>query len=192
MHPLLEKQHSLEKEATELLKHIVLPILEGCGEVAVEGSYAYKLLSYPDIDIGVTSPDVSKETYTALCLKWISHDSVSEFKTTKRTERALDAIRPKGYWLSPKIHFGENLWNVDLWFQKPEWFVDTSLHYKNKLLALDDEKRIVILSLKEELIQKKIYGVGKEFQSVDVYDAVLNSGAHTIEMLRAYKHSLSC
>ena len=34
------------------------------------------------------------------------------------------------------------------------------------------------------------YGIGKEFQSVDIYEAVLNSGAYSLEMLRTYKHSL--
>ncbi|QQR64708.1 hypothetical protein IPH92_04065 [Candidatus Kaiserbacteria bacterium] len=190
IHPLLQKQDELFTEATQLLQQIIIPTFSEFGNVIIGGSYVYRLLTYPDIDIDIVSDDVSDVTYKKLCDKVTSLDSVSEFKTLDRTERPVIGTRPKGYWLSPKIQYGNNLWNIDIWFQKPEWNTGNTLMYKDALLKISDEQRIVILTLKNELRENDLYGVGKEFQSVDVYDAVLNSGAYTLEMLRTYKHSL--
>jgi hypothetical protein len=46
---------------------------------------------------------------------------------------------------------------------------------------------VTLLSLKNELRGKGIYGVSKEFQSVDVYESVLNHKAKTVEDIRDYK-----
>lgn len=77
-----------------------------------------------------------------------------------------------------------------MWFMKPEWNADTTPEYTAKLLHIDDETRIAILTLKNELMEGGLYGVSKEFQSVDVYNAVLEHGAKTIEDIRNYKKSL--
>lgn len=191
MHPLLKKQDELFREATELLNKIIVPALKEFGEITIGGSYAYHLLSYPDIDVDIVSDEASDETYEKLCAKLVSLENVSAFKSTNRTDRLITDIRPKGYWLSPKIQYGGNLWSLDIWLQKPAWYTGNTNVYEDALLSLSDEKRITILTLKEELQKNNLYGFGKEFRGFDVYDAVLNSGAHTIEMLRAYKHSLS-
>lgn len=187
MHPLLKKQDELFREATELLNELIVPALKEFGEITIGGSYAYHLLSYPDIDVDIVSDGASDETYEKLCAKLVSLENVSAFKSTNRTDHLITDIRPKGYWLSPKIQYGENLWSLDIWLQKPEWYTGNTNVYEDALLPLDDEKRITILTLKEELREKNLYGIGKEFQSVDVYDAILNGNTQTIESLREYK-----
>lgn len=187
MHPLLQKQEELHTEGAELLKKVLLPILSEFGEVTVGGSYEYHLLSYHDIDIDIISDDASDTMYEELCEKITSLESVSEFKTLNRADRPLTHPRPKGYWLAPKIQYGENLWNIDIWFQKPEWHTGNTLKYKEALQNISDEKRIAILTLKEELMKNELYGVGKEFQSVDVYEAVLHGDVDAIDTLREYK-----
>ena len=154
MHPLLQKQNELFREATELLNEIIFPVLHDYGEIVVGGSYAYHLLSYPDIDIDIVSDTVSDATYEKLCAKIISLGSVSEFKTLNRADRPLTHPRPKGYWLAPKIQYGENLWNIDIWLQKPEWHNRNTIKYNEVLKNISDEKHVAILFLKEEL-QKK-------------------------------------
>lgn len=187
IHPLLQKQDELFTEATQLLQEIIIPTFSEFGSVIVGGSYAYHLLNYPDIDIDIVSDEVSDITYKKLCDKVTSLDSVSEFKTLNRTERPVASTRPKGYWLSPKIQYGTNLWNIDIWFQKPEWNTGNTLMYKDALEKLSDEKRIIILTLKNELRENDLYGIGKEFQSVDIYEAVLHDTVDTVDALRQYK-----
>jgi hypothetical protein len=58
-----------------------------------------------------------------------------------------------------------------------------------ELLALPEEKRILILSLKDELRARKIYGVGKDFESADVYEAVLHNNVNNFDELVAYKNN---
>ena len=189
MHALLIKQERLHTEATELLEQVVYPILKEFGEVSVGGTYVYKLLNHPDIDLDVINPNLTKEMYVDLCTTLITLPVCSGFKTTDRVHYPHSHIvdRPTGYWLCPEIHFEENTWKLDIWFQIPEWNTGNSNSYEKKLAMLNDEDRISILSLKEELLSKGIYGIGREFQSVDVYDTVLGGGVKTISNLREYK-----
>lgn len=186
MHPLLERQELLHREATKLLEEVILPILKNFGEVVVGGSYAYKLLNHPDIDLDVVNPNVTKEIYGELCARLISLASTKDFETCDRVAfpHTHPGDRPTGYWIAPNIYFGNSLWKLDIWFQKPEWYTGDTNKYQQKLLGLDDEKRITILSLKEELKSEGVYGVGKEFLSVDVYDGVLDIGVKTVAELR--------
>ena len=62
MHPLLQRQESLHKEATRLLDEVVYPILNKFGEVKIGGSYVYQLLNHPDIDLDVVTPDLNIAT----------------------------------------------------------------------------------------------------------------------------------
>lgn len=184
MHPLLVRQDNLHTEATVLLEQIIYPILREFGEVTVGGSYSYKLLSQPDIDVDIINPNLTKDMYVSLCSKLISLQTVSKFQTTDRVNYSQTNIgkRPTGYWISPTINFGKNVWKMDIWFQKPEWNTGDTNRYFEKLASLSEEDKISILSLKEALVSEGVYGVGKEFQSVDVYDAVIQ-GIKTVEEL---------
>lgn len=192
MHPLLEKQDTLRDEATELLDTVLLPILSDYGEVTIGGSYIYNLMSWPDIDLSIQSEDVTKEKYIELCTRLLACDEMSKFTTTDRVQfgRMIKTGQQKGYWIGLRFVYKETDWSIDMWFIKPEWNADTTHEYKKRLEDLNDETRITILSLKNELLEKGLYGVSKEFQSVDVYNAVLEHGAKTIEDIREYKKSI--
>ena len=193
MHPLRVKQEILHREATELLDTVIYPVLNQFGEVGIGGSYVYELLSHPDIDLDVVNPELTKEMYADLCAKFIALEEVSNFRTSDRVNspHSHPGDRPTGYWIAPEINFGENVWQLDIWFQIPEWNTGNTNSYKEKLANLNDKQKISILSLKEELMTNGIYGVGKEFQSVDVYDAVLKDNIETVAQLREYKSSKS-
>lgn len=189
MHPLLTKQEQLHKEASELLEQIIYPILKEFGEVGIGGSYVYKLLNHPDIDLDITNPNLTKEMYVDLCAKLIALPICSGFKTVDRVNypHYHTGNRPTGYWLSPEIRFRENVWKMDIWFQIPEWNKGNTNRYEKQLSILSEEDRILILSLKEELLAEKIYGVGKEFESVDIYNGVLEGKVKTVVGLRDFK-----
>ncbi|MBI4086479.1 hypothetical protein HY416_00650 [Candidatus Kaiserbacteria bacterium] len=196
MHPLLQKQEELHNEGTSLLEKILLPILEQYGKVSVGGSYSYKLLNYPDLDIDVVSENVSKDLFANLCGELIRLDFTSKFKSGDRVNYphapsikrpfGYSVKRPFGYWVSPDINFGNSVWKIDIWLQKPEWYTGDTNRYAEKLLDASEEKRITILSLKEELIEKNLYGVGKEFVSEDVYEGVLRGDVKTVDDLRDF------
>jgi hypothetical protein len=188
MHPLLQKQNTLHSEASVLLEKILLPILEQYGKVSVGGSYSYKLLNYPDLDIDVVSEEISKDLFAKLSGELIKLDYTSKFKSGDRVNypHTHSGKRPFGYWVSPDINFDNNVWKLDIWLQKPEWNTGDTNRYAQELLTISDEQRIAILSLKEELIERNLYGVGKEFISVDVYDGVLRGDVKTVDELRNF------
>jgi hypothetical protein len=191
MHPLLEKQQQLHNEASQLLKEIVLPFLEDFGEVRIGGSYAFQLLNHPDVDIDLINPDLSKELYSELCKRFISLGGTSQFKTTDRVNFPHNhpGNRPTGYWIAPDIQYGEHIWNLDIWFQKPEWYTGKTNAFLEKMSNITDEQKILILSMKEEAQAKNMYGIGKEFRSVDIYDGVLLENIATFSDLQGYESS---
>lgn len=192
MHSLLEKQKQLQIEAKRLLDQIVVPVISSFGEVSIGGSYAYKLLGHPDLDIDIVTENLTKEMYVGLCAQIIALDCVSKFKTADRITypHTHSGVRPMGYWISPEIQFGNNVWTLDIWLQKPEWYTGNTVRYSDELKELDDESRITILLLKEELRNQNKYGVGKDFQSIDVYEGVLHHNVKTIDDLRLYKQTV--
>lgn len=185
----LETQEQLYSEATQLLQRVIFPTLKDHGEVTVGGSYVYKLLTHPDIDLGIVNTELTKEMYAKLCNELIALEEVSFFRSADRVHfpHANPGSRPTGYWIAPVVNYGGRAWNLDIWFQKPEWVTHNNDVYEKKLKDLGDDKRSTILILKEELMKEGIYGVGKEFLSVDVYDAVLDHDVKTIEELRSVK-----
>ncbi len=188
MHPLLQKQDDLHSEATALQEKILLPILEKYGTVLVGGSYSYKLLNYPDLDINIINENVAKDMFTKLCTELIALDLTSKFKSADRVNypHTHSGKRPFGYWLCPRINFVSNIWSIDIWLQKPVWYNGDTNRYKQELTNIETDKRITILSLKEQLIDKNLYGIGKEFVSVDVYEGVLRADVKTVEELRNF------
>jgi hypothetical protein len=188
MHPLLQKQADLHREASALLEQVLLPLLNQYGDVLVGGSYSYQLLNYPDLDIDVVNANMAKDVFAKLSAELIGLSYTSKFKSADRVgfPHHHSAPRPFGYWLSPDINFGDNVWKLDIWLQKPEWHTGDTNRYEKELLNVGDEKRINILSLKEELISKNLYGVGKEYNSVNVYDGVLKGDVKTVDQLRHF------
>jgi hypothetical protein len=152
------------------------------------GSYSYKILGYPDIDIDVVGEDVTKQTFAHLCEELICLPSVAKFKSADRVHfpHQNQGDRPFGFWLSPEISFSNRVWSIDIWFQKPEWHTGNTNRYQEQMTALSDEQRTVILTLKEELLAQNLYGVGREFLSVDVYEGVIRGGVKTLDELRDF------
>lgn len=185
MHSLLERQERLHAEATILLTDIVLPILKNYGKSIVGGSYSYNLLYQPDLDIDVLNGSLEKDLFIKLCTEFLALQNVSKFKSADRVvhPHTHGTKRPFGYWISPEIHFNNTVWTLDIWFQKPKWYTGDTSRYAQELSELSEKRRITILSLKEELIQQNLYGIGKKYTSVDVYEAVLRQNIETVAEL---------
>lgn len=186
MHPLLTKQDQLHTDAAQLLESTLLPILSKYGKVEVNGSYLYKLLYHPDIDLYVINEDISKQMYVDLCTELLNLDTVSKLKTGDRVSfpHKKSGDRPTGYWVSPTIHTDNFEWSCDIWLQKPAWVNPKIYRYDETLTKLSNKNRLLVLTIKEELITKGRYGVGKDFESVDIYDAILKNPNINLEELR--------
>jgi hypothetical protein len=191
MNVLLNKQDKLHISGTIILNEVLLPILNKYGKVIIGGSYTYNLLSHPDLDIDIVSENITKETFVALSAELLQLQHTSEFQSADRVNflHKHPGKRPVGYWISPAINFEDSIWKIDIWLQKLESYTGDTNKYAQELLSLNDEKRVAILSLKEELLGKKIYGVGKEFLSVDVYEGVFRDNVRTIDDLRDFMSS---
>lgn len=184
---LLEKQKELHREGSRLLNETdFISILKQFGTLEVGGSYAYELLSYRDLDLGIISETLTKEKFGELVGALVSLPAVSKIKTSDRVDHGKpDDGRPHGYWIGVSYILDGEAWNIDIWYQKSEWQVDETAKWIERLSKLSDEQRMTILKLKEELRSQNRYGVGKEYQSVDVYKAVLENDMHSIEDLDA-------
>lgn len=114
---------------------------------------------------------------------------VSEFFAADRLNYSHKhkGTRPTGYWLSPKMKFGEFNWSLDIWLKFPGDRLEGARNYRSDLDRLDNRSRLAVLFLKSELNDKGIYGIDKEFTSVDVYEGVLSGNVRTIEDLRKFK-----
>jgi len=191
MHPLLQLQQELHDHATALLNDVLIPLLTTYGKVTVGGSYAYQLLNYPDLDIDVVTEVTSKEMFAELSKQLIILPMTSKFRSGDRVNfpHEHNGNRPTGYWLSPQLNYGQRTWSIDIWLQTGDQYTGATNHYEKLLLELSDESRLVILSLKQELRDKQIYGVGKEFVGADVYEAVLYSQVTNLNELREYKNT---
>jgi len=100
--------------------------------------------------------------------------SIRKTKTSDRVNHTHAREKGiQGYWIGLEVNFENTIWNLDIWYQKPEWQNDKTSEWLEKFSVLANEQRASILRMKEELRAQGRYGVGKEFVAVDVYRAVL-------------------
>ena len=182
---LLKKQKELHSEGSQLLaQEDLMGILNTYGKVEVGGSYVYELLSHRDLDLGIISETLTKDTFGEMVGGLASLSAVIKIKTSDRVNfRTPNEDRPQGYWIGVSYILGGETWNIDIWYQKSEWQVDETAKWIERLSKLSEEQRMTILKLKEELRSQGRYGVGKDYQSVDIYKAVLENNIHSTEGL---------
>ncbi len=188
MHPLLQTQQLLHDEATLIIESLLLPILTPYGDVTIGGSYAYQLLSHPDIDIDLVSEVADKTMFAQIVAQLIALPHTSKCTTGDRVNfpHQHPGTRPTGFWISPELHWDDRVWKLDIWLQRPAWHTGQTNHYQNALRTVDDATRVTILSLKEELRAAGRYGVGKDFCSADVYEGVLKGNVTSVSDLEVF------
>ena len=173
---LLAEQTRLHIQADKLLATTgLLGIFGRYGAVSpIEGSYGYGLMVYPDLDMQViTDHQLTKQEFAKMVSEFAAADFVRGFSVADRANFAtIHAGRPTGYWLGLDVPFENDRWGIDLWVQTPEQASGDSDRYKEKLAHLSPEQVAAILAIKYHLIREGLYG--KQYLSVDVYDAVVD------------------
>ncbi len=175
-------QLRLHNQADKLLKQTGLfKILSKYGELEpISGSYAYGLMVYPDLDLGLINDNVTTKDFANMVAEFVNNPFVRKVSTANNVDYvSLRTGHPKGYWLGLEIPFEDERWGIDCWVMKKEWASADSDPYADLLSKLDESQKDAILQIKYQLIFRGLYG--KQFWSVDVYDAVAKSGILTID-----------
>lgn len=186
MEQLLQTSTAIKKEADELLhKYQVVEILSKFGRVKFTGSYELNLMYKKDIDITLINDNLSVEDFTKLGKELIDKLNTPNvyYRNTrihpveKRPENSL-------YW---GIKTGN--WFIDIWAMSTEVYNRAESYIKEIKSQLSEEKKLIILRLKDEFIKKKSYG--KNFGSRELYDAVLNHEVKNSKQFNLYLEKLS-
>ena len=179
---LLQQQLRMREQADKMLEATgLLNLLGKYGELEpVGGSYAYGLLVYPDLDLGLLFQFVDKQLFAKLAAALIESDFVRKVSTADTVNFSIvHPGRPKGYWLGLEIPFEGDRWGIDCWLQKPEWRAGYPDTYAERLKDITHDQVIAILAIKHYLIYHELYG--KTLYSVDVYNDVLDNGVLSLE-----------
>lgn len=179
---LFDEQLRLQRQADKMMSSTgIMDLLSVYGEFSgIEGSYKYSTMIYPDLDVGVVSDAADKDWFSKMLADIASQKYVRRISGVDTTDfETLRHNRPKGYWLGIEIPFEGDRWGIDCWLQRPEWVEGSGQDYTNILKGINEEQRYAILAIKYDLIRLGKYG--KDYLSVDVYDAVLESKARTVE-----------
>ena len=180
---LFAEQKRLQKQADKMLKETnLLGILERFGaNQSIEGSYAYGLMVYPDLDLSVLADNITKQDFAKLVYELSAADWLRGLSTADRVNFASshpDRI-PKGFWLGLDVAYQGDRWGIDIWLQQPDWLSSNPGSYAERLTKLNEKQRAAVLEIKYHLIYDGLYG--NKFFSGDVYDAVLDRGITSFE-----------
>lgn len=179
---LFDEQLRLQRQANKMMSSTgIMDLLSNYGEFSgIEGSYKYSTMIYPDLDVGVLSPSADKQYFAHMLSDIGSQKYVRRISGVDTADFAtLRHKRPKGYWLGIEIPFEGDRWGIDCWLQRPEWVDGSGQDYTEDLKDIDEEQRYAILAIKYDLIRLGKYG--KDYLSIDVYDAVLEANVRTVE-----------
>lgn len=179
---LWAEQYRLKRQADAMIKDTQLfEIFLKYGELSpIGGSYAYDLMVYPDLDIGLVATDSEKQSFAQLVHDLTMSEHVRKVGTADAVSfPSVHSGRPKGYWIGLEIPFENDRWGVDCWLQRPEWTPSVPDEYVKQLRTLEQSGKDAILLIKYDLIRRGMYG--KTIFSGDVYDAVLGKGIRSIE-----------
>lgn len=172
---------TIRERADALLRQTALMHAVAPCRAEIVGSYAMDLMSWNDLDLYVVSDGMTAETWTALTARVIAALQPS------RIDGFQDAAQGR-YFLGIETEISGERWNVDIWGRTTAEIADAQA--KNRAMqarfAADAEARAAMLSIKRELIARKMYGFdkgAKHFHSPEIYDAVLEKGVRRAEDL---------
>lgn len=181
MSRILLNSISIKKEAEDLInEYKVIETLKKFGEVHFTGSYELDLMYKKDIDISLVNDNLSVADFTQLGKELIEklntptvyYRNTNITPVEKRPENAF-------YW---GIKTGE--WFLDIWAMSREVFLRAENYISEIKSKLNEQNRIIILQLKNELLSLNVYG--KKFGSRELYDAVLNNNVSSVADFEIY------
>jgi hypothetical protein len=166
-----------------LYKYGLIDELNKYGKSHIIGSYKMDLMVWNDLDVDIENLNINMESIYSITKFVFKIFSPIWFEGK---ETIMD--NKKCYFFGFETNILEETWNIDLWF-----FEKLEIEKCKKYCAEITEKinknkglQNYIIEIKKGLIQKGMYS--SSYNSIDVYDAVLNYGIkNTEELIRKYK-----
>ena len=190
---LRNEQERLVNQANKMMAETkILDIFKKHGHLSpIDGSYLYRLMIYPDLDIALTANNITKKDFASLLFDLASQPYVRSIETADTVNFNVSKLpRPKGYWIGLEIPFQDDRWGIDCWFQQPDWQVrQNDNNYTVRLMNLNETGRDAVLAIKYQLIKNGTYG--KQYMSRDVYNAVLDNNVRSINDFEEFAQSKS-
>lgn len=177
---LLEKSITNRNTAIKLLEITkIKEILSRYGEVHEHGSYLYDLMLESDIDLIVSSKEVSDEQAANLSKKLIETNQWNSFMycnwmTLPSFDKAANPLFPFGYYYCLKKEFENKRWKVDI-FYIPNNELKRILRPRP---VYNDEQKLIILDLKNH---KRLGRLPAEMSSQLIYNAVIEDNVNNLE-----------
>ncbi len=157
----------MKDAATSLLKSTdILNILARFGKVHVVGSYAFDLMTEPDIDLIVVTDDPKKSSEEALA--HVSHLHLFQKLEYGDFQKFPREKRPPFFIFNMRTPWEGKSFEIETWFL-PD--AADQLAFVEKMKKISPEERQKILELK---LKRKQSGIDKaKLSSFDIYQEVL-------------------
>lgn len=185
MNQLIQRTTKLREDAFDLIQQLNLEqLLSRYGQFVLIGSAKYNLMTWRDIDIDVVmKDDPTDEEYWEI-VKQIFKINGNELTMLVDNRVQVTPDRPRSMYIGFKLKDkNNNLWRFDI------RLISTKHMTANKVgnmieKHIDDEKRRIILEIKTNVHDDPRYH--KDYQSIDIYEAVLLNDVKTFEEFKAY------
>jgi hypothetical protein len=166
-----------------LYKYGLIDELNKYGKSHIIGSYKMDLMVWNDLDVDIENNDINMNSIYNLT-KFILDKYLPIWFEGKETIME----NKKCYFLGFETNILKETWNIDLWFlDKLE--IEKCEKYCNEIyekINQNSKLQNYIIEIKKDLIQNGMYS--STYNSVDVYDAVLNYGIKNAdELIKEYK-----
>lgn len=177
---------ALHAEGEALLReHDFIAKLSKIGYVRIEGSFAYNLLAYPDIDFDVRSVGhPSRDKIAKLVSELIAKTNFPKVSFSDKYVTPPKAGKPEGIWLGVKLLFRDRLWKLDIWFLREDQDKYLTGDPARQVHNASSGERDAIIFIKANAVERGLYA--NPIGSMDIYRAVLKDGVTTIEELLAW------
>lgn len=182
---LLQRQNLLQDEAQSVLKELnLIELLSAGGVVRQTGSTVLGLMVWRDIDLQVSSPQLSIERAFEIMHPLLTHPYVKHVRYFRQSDHfKLAGLDERYFFMVYYERPGQAEWKLDISFWLGEGVRPEPLHDAIEQ-QLTPETRLTILRIKDVWYQLPAYRV--EVASTDIYDAVLQHGVRTLTEFDQY------
>jgi len=182
---LFEKSNAIQKEAQQILQTLDLkPLLSKYGEFKIVGSMSYKLMTWRDIDMDVVfDHDPTDTEFWEILQELFKNKKIRLFMFVDDRE-IVTRNRPKSMYIGLKYEDDKKeIWKIDIRLINKKYVATDEIE---KLInaKLTPEKKQIILEIKSAVDDNPKYH--KDFQSVDIYQAVLENEVRDLQHFQEY------
>jgi hypothetical protein len=167
----------LQRDADALLiASQLIPRLEKHGRVVIQGSYKYRLMTVPDIDLSVLSSRAGRDQAKSIVCDLIDQGFWRAYDLEDFVQFPYEDL-PSGIYIGLRRVFRDRLWKVDIWN-----LVDIPC----EVLCLDEAMAGITEAQRTAIMQIKHWrnSTDRKVASRYIYDAVLGGTANDVQSFR--------